>query len=214
MEAPAPATVPPRNGPLVRGLAAVTVIAVAVSAVGPFDVATWWMEVAPVLVGLPLLVVTRRRFPLTSLAYVLLTVHALILIAGGHYTYARVPLGNWARDTFDLMRNPYDRLGHFAQGFVPAIVAREVLLRTSPLRRGGWLFTLVTALCLAVSALYELLEWATAVIAGGGAVEFLGIQGDVWDAQADMLWAFIGAMVAQGVLARVHDRQLHALGAP
>ena len=193
---------------------ALVVVALAISAIHPFDRATWWMEVAPVLVGLPLLVVTRRRFPLTTLAYVLLTVHAVILIAGGHWTYARVPLGDWARDAFGLARNPYDRLGHVAQGFVPAIVGREVLLRTSPLRRGGWLFTLVTALCLAISALYELLEWATAVIAGGGAVEFLGTQGDVWDAQADMACAWVGALAAQLLLARVHDRQLHALGAP
>lgn len=204
--------VPPRNGPLVRGLAAVTVAALVASGVGPYDRPTWWMEVAPVLLGLPLLVATRRRFPLTTLAYVLLTVHAVILVAGGHYTYARVPLGDWARDAFGLTRNPYDRLGHLAQGFVPAIVAREVLLRTSPLRRGGWLFTLVTALCLAISALYELLEWATAVIAGGGAVDFLGTQGDVWDAQADMACAWVGAMLAQALLARVHDRQLRALG--
>ena len=213
-ERPVPDVVPPRNGPLVRGLAAVTVAALVVSGIGPYDRPTWWMEVAPVLLGLPLLVATRRRFPLTTLAYVLLAVHAVILVAGGHYTYARVPLGDWARDAFGLARNPYDRLGHLAQGFVPAIVAREVLLRTSPLRRGGWLFTLVTALCLAISALYELLEWATAVIAGGGAVDFLGTQGDVWDAQADMACAWVGAMVAQGLLARVHDRQLHALGAP
>ena len=209
-----PDAAPARNGPLVRALAVVTVVALGVSAIGPYDRATWWMEVAPVLVGLPLLVVTRRRFPLTTLAYVLLTVHAVILIAGGHWTYARVPLGDWARDAFGLARNPYDRLGHVAQGFVPAIVGREVLLRTSPLRRGGWLFTLVTALCLAISALYELLEWATAVIAGGGAVEFLGTQGDVWDAQADMACAWVGALAAQLLLARVHDRQLHALGAP
>ncbi|MBL9089473.1 MAG: DUF2238 domain-containing protein [Planctomycetia bacterium] len=172
------------------------------------------MEVAPVLVGLPLLVRTRRTFPLTTLAYVLLTVHAVILVVGGHYTYARVPLGDWARDAFGLARNPYDRLGHVAQGFVPAIVAREVLLRTSPLRRGGWLFTLVTALCLAISAVYELLEWATAVIAGGGAVEFLGTQGDVWDAQADMACAWVGATAALVLLGRVHDRQLRALGVP
>lgn len=207
-----PDATPPRNGPLVRALAGATVVALGVSAVGPHDRATWWMEVAPVLVGLPLLVATRRRFPLTTLAYGLLTVHAVILIVGGHYTYARVPLGDWARDAFGLARNPYDRLGHVAQGFVPAVVAREVLLRTSPLRRGGWLFTLVTALCLAISALYELLEWGTAVVAGGGAVEFLGTQGDVWDAQADMACAWVGAMAAQVLLARVHDRQLRALG--
>ncbi len=209
-----PDVVPPRHRSLLRGLSAVTVVAVAVSAIRPFDGPTWWMEVAPVLIGLPILVATRRRFPLTTLAYVLLTVHALILIAGGHWSYARVPLGDWARDAFGLQRNPYDRLGHVAQGFVPAIVARELLLRTSPLRRGGWLFTLVTALCLAVSALYELLEWGTAVVAGGGAVEFLGTQGDVWDAQADMLCAWLAAMAAQLLLARVHDRQLRALGVP
>jgi putative membrane protein len=213
-ERPVPNAVPPRNGPLVRGLAAVTVLALVASGIAPYDRATWWMEVAPVLVGLPLLVATRRRFPLTTMAYVLLTVHAVILVVGGRYTYARVPLGDWARDAFGLARNPYDRLGHLAQGFVPAIVARELLLRTTPLRRGGWLFTLVSALCLAVSAVYELLEWATAVVAGGGAVEFLGTQGDVWDAQADMACAWIGATVALWTLARAHDRQLRALGVP
>jgi len=203
---------PPSDTSLVRGLAVVTVVALVVSGISPYDGPTWWMEVAPVLVGLPLLVRSRRTFPLTTLAYVLLTVHAVILVVGGHYTYARVPLGDWARDAFGLARNPYDRLGHLAQGFVPAIVAREVLLRTTPLRRGGWLFTLVTALCLAISAVYELLEWATAMAAGGGAVEFLGTQGDVWDAQADMACAWVGAMAALVLLGRVHDRQLRALG--
>ena len=129
-------------------------------------------------------------------------------MVGGHWTYARVPLGDWVRDTFDLARNPYDKLGHLAQGFVPAILARELLLRTSPLRPGGWLFTIVTGLCLGVAALYELLEWLAAVVAGGGAIDFLGTQGDEWDTQSDLLWAWIGATAAQLLLARLHDRQL------
>lgn len=182
------------------------------SAVGPRDRITWWMEVLPGLVAAPLLWGTRRRFPLTPLAYVLVGLHAVILFVGGHYTYAAVPLFNWLRDTFDLARNYYDRVGHFAQGFVPAILAREVLLRTSPLRRGGWTFFLVSCVCLAISACYEFVEWWAAVIMGGTAEAFLGTQGDVWDTQWDMFLCLVGALAAQLLLRRWHDRQLERRG--
>jgi putative membrane protein len=172
---------------------------------------TWVLEVFPVIVAVPLLIATRRRFPLTMLAYALIAVHAIILMIGGRYTYAEVPLFNWIRDAFHLARNHYDRLGHFAQGFVPAIVAREVLLRRTPLRRGGWLFFLVTCVCLAISAVYELIEWSAAASSGSAADAFLGTQGDPWDTQKDMLLAGFGAIVSQLTLARAHDRQIDAL---
>jgi len=179
-----------------------------------YDVATWAMEVAPVVVVLPILWATLRRFPLTPLLYGLIFAHACVLMLGGHYSYARVPLGEWVREGFGLARNPYDGVGHFMQGFVPAIAARELLLRHTGLQRGGWLFAVVTAVALAISAIYELVEWAAAVALGSGAEEFLGTQGDPWDTQKDMLFAWIGAMVAQWLLARWHDRQLAALGRP
>jgi putative membrane protein len=181
------------------------------SGIGPHDRATWALEVAPVVIVLPLLWLTRRRFPLTPLLYGLIAVHAAILMLGGHYTYARVPLGDWVRDAFDLARNHYDRLGHVAQGFIPAIAAREILLRQTPLRQGGWLFTLVAATCLAISACYEFLEWWTALLVGGAADAFLATQGDVWDTQWDMFLALCGALTAQLVLARWHDRQLASM---
>ena len=163
------------------------------------------------VLGLVLVWATRRRFPLTRLLQVLLAVHALILVLGAHYSYARVPLGDWLQATLDLARNPYDRIGHLAQGFVPAILTRELLLRTSPLRLGGWLFTLVTSVCLAFSAFYELIEWWAALLGGEAAHEFLGTQGDVWDTQWDMACAAIGAIAAQLLLSRVHDRQIARL---
>jgi putative membrane protein len=186
-------------------------VALVVSGVGPYERATWLLEVAPVLIGVPLLLATARRFPLTPLVYRLIFVHALILILGGHYTYARVPLGLWLQDLLDLSRNHYDRLGHLAQGFIPAILAREVLLRTSPLRPGRWLFALVTSVCLGFSAFYELIEWWAAEIGGEGAESFLGTQGDVWDTQWDMFLALIGALSAQLLLSRRHDRELERL---
>lgn len=189
-------------------------IALAVSGIGPKDRFTWLLEVAPVLVGAPLLVATRRRFPLTPLACRLVFLHALVLVLGGHYTYAEVPIGDWARDLLGLARNPYDRLGHFAQGFVPAVLTRELLLRRTPLRRGGWLFTLVTAVCLAISALYELVEWLAAVLTGEAAEAFLGTQGDVWDTQWDMFLALLGALASQLLLSRRHDRELSRLAPP
>ena len=182
------------------------------SGIRPFDRLTWLLEVAPVLLVLPLLVATARRFPLTRLLYWLVFLHAAILIVGGRYTYAQVPLGFWVSDLLELSRNHYDRLGHFAQGFVPAIAAREILLRRSPLGRGGWLFFLTTCVCLAVSAFYELVEWWAALAGGEEASAFLGTQGDVWDTQWDMFIALLGALAAQLLLARRHDRQLARLG--
>jgi putative membrane protein len=195
--------------PALLGIA--VAVALLVSGIGPYDRTTWWLEIFPILIVGPLLVVTARRFPLSALAYSLLALHAVILMVGGHYTYARVPLGFWVQDLLGLARNDYDRLGHFAQGFVPAIVVRELLLRTSPLRPGRWLFVLVTATCLAFSACYEFFEWWSALAGGHAADAFLGTQGDVWDTQWDMFTALIGAIVAQLTLARVHDRSLAAL---
>ena len=188
-------------------------VALVLSGIDPYDRATWVMEVFPIFVAVPVLLLTGRQFPLTPLAYGLIFVHALILMLGGHYTYARVPLGFWVQDLLDLGRNHYDRLGHLAQGFVPAILVREILLRRSPLVRGRWLFVLVTAFCLAVSACYEFIEWWAALLGGESADAFLGTQGDVWDTQWDMFLALIGAVVAQLTLSRVHDRQLARLPA-
>lgn len=178
------------------------------SGVRPHDRFTWVLEVAPVLIGLPILFATRRRFPLTPLAYLLLAIHAVILAVGGKYTYAEVPLGFWLAEAFGFARNHYDRIGHFAQGFVPAIVAREVLVRRSPLRGSRWLPFVVIALCLAFSAFYELIEFWTALATGEAAEAFLGTQGDVWDTQWDMMMALVGAIAALTLLARVHDGQL------
>jgi putative membrane protein len=181
------------------------------SAIGPHRRLTWWLEVLPVLVAAPILIATRRRFPLTPLLYVLIALHALVLIVGGHYTYARVPLGFWMEDWFGFARNHYDRIGHVMQGFTPAIVARELLLRKTPLRPGAWLFTIVTLSILGVSAFYEFTEWWAALVGGGAATDFLGTQGDPWDTQWDMFCAFCGAVVAQLALARLHDTQLEGL---
>jgi putative membrane protein len=196
--------------PLVLLAAGLT--ALVISGIRPYDRITWVMEVFPVLLGAPILIATYRRFPLTPLLYRLLLLHALILILGGHYTYARVPLGFWVQDLLNLGRNHYDRLGHLAQGFIPAILAREVLLRKSPLVPGKWLFFLVVCVCLAFSAMYELIEWCTAIIFGEAADSFLGTQGDVWDTQWDMFFALVGSIIAQLVLASCHDRALGKLG--
>ncbi len=192
-------------------LLALVAAALVVSRIGPYDPVTWFLEILPILIIAPVLVATHRKFPLTPLLYRLLFVHALILILGGHYTYARVPVGYWFQDLLDLSRNHYDRLGHFAQGFVPAILVREVLLRRSPLVRGKWLFFLTVSVCLAFSAFYEFTEWWAAVAGGEGAENFLGTQGDVWDTQWDMFLAFVGAITSQVILSRVHDRQLGEL---
>jgi putative membrane protein len=192
-------------------LLGLAVVALVVSGIHPYDRLTWLLEVVPILIGAPILIATWRRFPLTPLLYRLMFLHALILMAGGHYTYARVPLGFWFRDLLGLARNHYDRLGHFAQGFVPAILVRELLLRKGVVRRGGWLFFLVTCVCLAFSAFYEFTEWWSAVIGGEAATDFLGTQGDVWDTQWDMFFALIGAVTAQLTLSRLHDRQIARL---
>ncbi len=181
------------------------------SAIHPYDPTTWLLEVSPVLIAAPILVATYRGFRLTPLLYRLIFIHSLILIAGGHYTYARVPLGAWAQNLFHLTRNHYDRLGHFAQGFIPAMVAREILLRKSPLRPGKWLFFIVVCICLAASAFYEFIEWWTALIMGQAATDFLGTQGDPWDTQWDMFMAFTGAILAQLALSRYHDQELESL---
>lgn len=181
------------------------------SGIAPRDRLTWLLEVAPVLIALPLLIATFRRFSFTSLAYVLMATHAVILMVGGHYTYAEMPWFNWLRDTFELSRNHYDRLGHIAQGFIPAIVVREILLRRSPLRSGKWLFFLVTCVCLAISASYEMIEWWVAIATGDEAVAFLATQGDVWDTQWDMFLALLGALSSQLLFSRWHDRQLALL---
>jgi len=192
-------------------LLAVGTVALVVSGVAPHDRLTWVLEVAPILIAAPILVATARRFPLTPLTYRLVFVHALILMLGGHYTYAEVPLGDWVADALGLLRNPYDRVGHFAQGFVPAIVVREILIRRSPLRPGKWLAFLVVCVCLAISAAYELVEWWSALIGGENADAFLGTQGDQWDTQWDMFMALVGAVAALALLGRYHDRQIARL---
>jgi putative membrane protein len=184
------------------------VLVLAWSGVGPHDRFTWFLEVAPVLVGLPILIAIYRRFRFTSLAYTLIAIHAVILMVGGHYTYAEVPLGYWLQDWLGFARNHYDRIGHLAQGFIPAIVVREILIRRSPLRRSRWVPFVVVSICLAFSAFYELIEWWTAVATGEAAEAFLGTQGDVWDTQWDMMLALIGAILALFMLSRLHDRQL------
>jgi putative membrane protein len=192
-------------------LLTVAAVLLVVSGITPYDRTTWWLEVFPILLAAPLLVATARRFPLTPLVYRLIFLHALILMLGGHYTYARVPLGFWLQDALHLARNHYDRIGHFAQGFVPATIAREILLRRTPLRPGKWLFFIVTCVCLSVSVFYEFIEWWAAVAGGSAADAFLGTQGDVWDTQWDMFMALLGAITAQLLLARQHDRELARL---
>jgi len=186
--------------------------ALAASGLQPHDRLTWGLEVFPVIIGAALMVPTHSTFPLTRLLYLLIFVHGLILILGGHYTYARVPLGFWLQDLIELSRNPYDRIGHFAQGFIPAILAREILLRKTPLAPGKMLAFLVVSVCLAFSAFYELLEYGAAVALGTESTDFLGTQGDPWDTQSDMLMALIGAIAALVLLSGFHDRQLAALG--
>jgi putative membrane protein len=178
------------------------------SAWNPHDYPTWWLEVAPALVGLVLLLATRRRFPLTPLCYWLILGHAVVLMIGGHYTYAEVPAGDWLRDLVGGERNNYDKLGHLVQGFVPAIIAREILIRNRVVARRGWLSLIVVSICLAISALYELLEWWVALLSKEAAEAFLGTQGYEWDTQSDMFLALLGALLAVVMLSRWHDRQL------
>jgi putative membrane protein len=193
------------------GLVALVLVVLVWSGIRPHDRFTWFLEVFPVLLGLPAVLLTRRRFPLTPLLATLLAVHACILMLGGKYTYAEVPLGNWVRDAFGLARNHYDRVGHFAQGFVPAILAREILWRRSPLRGSRWLPFVAVSFCLAFSACYEFIEWWTALATGEGATAFLGTQGDPWDTQWDMFLALVGATTAVLTLSGVHERQLRVL---
>ena len=202
-----------RSATLPLSLLAIVAVALVVSGIRPNDRLTWLLEVLPVLIAAPLLAATWRRFPLTPLAYWLIGIHALVLILGGHYTYARVPLGFWLQDLFDLSRNHYDRIGHFMQGFGPAIIVRELLIRTSPLAPGKWLFTLVLFSVLGVSATYEFTEWWAALAGGEAAGAFLGTQGDPWDTQWDMFLAGCGAIASQLLLSSWHDRQL-AIVAP
>jgi len=181
------------------------------SAINPKDYPTWVLEVAPAVIALVVLAATVRRFPLTPLVYLLILIHCVILMVGGHYTYAEVPAFDWIRDFFGQQRNNYDKLGHFAQGFIPAMVAREVLARNQVINGKHWLSFLVLCFCLAVSAFYELIEWWVALTSQQGAEAFLGTQGYVWDTQSDMMFALIGATSALLILGRLHDQQLGRL---
>jgi putative membrane protein len=203
----------PASRRLPLALAAVVLVALVVSGVQPHDRLTWLLETFWVIGGLPLLVLTWRRFPLTTLLCCLLAVHALILIVGAYYTYARVPFGYWLQDALELSRNPYDRLGHLMQGLMPAILVRELLVRTSPLRGSAWLAPLTVSVCLAFSAFFEMLEWWAALAAGEAADAFLAVQGDQWDTQWDMACALIGAITSILLFSRLHDRQLTRLNA-
>jgi putative membrane protein len=185
--------------------------AVILSGLSPRNRLVWLLEEAPVLVGIPVLIFTRRRFPLTPLSYRLIFLHALLLVVGSHYTFSKVPFGLWLRDALELSRNPYDRIAHLVGGIAPAIVGREILRRRTPLPRGGWLFFLVSLGCLGGSAFYELLEWWAAAVTGAPASEFLATQGDVWDTQWDMFLGLAGAVLAQWVFTGVHEGQLDAL---
>ena len=187
---------------------ALIVLALIVSFINPHDRLTWLMEVMPVLIALPLLALTYPHFPLTPLLYFLIFLHALILIVGGTYTYAHVPVGFWVQDVLGLARNPYDKLGHLWQGLVPALVAKEIFVRRHFVSGKKMVAFLAICVAMAISAWYELIEWWAAVLMGQGADEFLGTQGDQWDTQSDMCLAFIGAMIAVVLLARWHDRQI------
>ena len=197
---------PSRRGVILWAI--VFALALIWSVVNPKDYATWWLEVLPALLGACVLLLTLKRFPLTRLVYVLILAHCLILIVGGHYTYAEVPLFDMLKEPFGWDRNNYDKVGHLAQGFVPAMVARELLLRRSPVGRGAWLNLFVVSLCLSISALYELIEWWVALLSEEAAEAFLGTQGYVWDTQSDMGWALIGAVLALLLLSGRHDREL------
>lgn len=189
----------------------VALATLAISGVAPRERFTWFLEIAPAVVALPILVATYRRFPLTDLLYVLIAIHVAILALGGHYTYAEVPLGFWVKDALHLARNHYDRVGHFAQGFVPALVAREIVTRKQVMKSSRWVAVFVLSFCLAVSALYELFEWWTAVFTSDGATAFLGTQGDPWDTQWDMFMCLVGASTALITLSGFHDRQMKKL---
>jgi len=202
----------PKQNNLLIPMGILTGAVFAWSAFRPHDYSTWFLEIFPILVALPVLVISHQKFPLSTLLYVLIALHAMILMVGGHYTYAEVPLFNWLRDALDLSRNYYDRVGHFTQGFVPAMVAREILIRKKVVMRSKWLFFLICCICLSISACYELIEWWVAVATGEAAEAFLGTQGDVWDTQWDMLLALLGAIIAQLTLAKWHNLQLLQFG--
>lgn len=192
-------------------LASLVVAALIASGIAPHDRATWLMEVAPVIIALPVLAATRRSYPLTALLTILIALHALLLILGGAYTYANVPFGFWLQDVLGTARNPYDKIGHFMQGFVPAFIAREILIRGHHVAGRRMTAFLCVCIAMAISASYELIEWAAALIMGQGADEFLGTQGDPWDTQSDMFMALIGSMSTIAVLSKWHDRQLAQL---
>lgn len=194
------------------GWMAVFMAALTWSAVRPKHYPTWVLEVLPAVVAAGVLWLTRHRFPLTKLAYLLILVHCVILVVGGHYTYAEVPAFDWIRDTFGHERNNYDKLGHFAQGFVPAVIAREVTIRLAVFRSAAWRDFFIVSMCLGISALYELIEWVAALLSATAAESFLGTQGYVWDTQSDMAYALSGAILALLLLGRLHDRQLRAAG--
>lgn len=202
-----------RRAALDATLAGIVGAALLVSGLAPYDRLTWLMEVAPVLIALPLMIATRRTYPLTPLLTLLIAAHALVLIGGGAYTYARVPFGFWLQELLGTVRNPYDKLGHLMQGFVPALVAREILLRGDYVRGRKMTGFLCICIALAISACYELIEWGAAISLGQGADEFLGTQGDIWDTQSDMFMALIGSSAAIALLSRWHDRQLAKLQA-
>jgi putative membrane protein len=181
------------------------------SGINPKDQFTWLLEVLPALVGIIILAVSYNRFRLTTLTYILILIHAIILMVGGHYTYAEMPLFDWLKDVFELERNNYDKVGHLAQGFIPAIIAREILIRKSVVADKGWLRFIVVCICLAISAFYELIEWWVAILSGESAEAFLGTQGYVWDTQSDMLLALLGSVIALILLSRLHDKQLERI---
>ena len=195
-------------------LLAIVLAVVVWSGIGPKDRLTWWLEVAPTLIGLVVLFALRKRFRFTPLLQTLIAVHMILLAVGGHYTYAEVPIGDWFRDTFNLGRNHYDRLGHFAQGFVPALIAREIIRRRGIVPSRAWTAFFSFCAAMMISAVYELIEWIAATIYGQNADAFLGGQGDIWDTQKDMACALVGAMVALLLLSRWHDRQIAASTAP
>ena len=214
MSMPANASAPDvttRAGPKVLLWVGVFGVVFLWSAIDPKERLIWFLEVLPAVIGFALVWWTYLSFRLTELSYWLILIHCVILMVGGHYTYAEVPLFDWLQEVLAQPRNQYDKLGHFVQGFVPAIVAREILLRRSPLTRGRWLFFLVVCVCLAISAFYELVEWWVALLAGAASEAFLGTQGYVWDTQSDMAYAMVGAIAAQLLLSRLHDRQLSNL---
>ncbi len=183
------------------------------SGINPKDYFTWLLEVFPALVGLFIMALTYNKFRLTPLTYFLILIHSVILMVGGHYTYAEVPLFNWIRDTFDMARNNYDKIGHLAQGFIPAVIAREILLRLEIVVKRGWLSFIVICICLAISAFYELIEWWAALLSGEAAEAFLGTQGYIWDTQSDMALALLGAILSLLLLAKIHDNQIRNIKA-